>query len=72
MRCCACNRNLNDYESTLRSAATGEFLDMCMKCLDGLDIATQGREDLSPYESFEQDDFDDTGACTEGESDNEL
>ncbi len=58
MRCVTCNRALNDYESTLRHGTTGDFLDMCMKCLDGLDIPTQGREDLSPYEAFEQDDFD--------------
>ena len=58
MRCACCNRSLNDYESTLRSESTGQFLDMCMRCLDGLGIATQGREDLSPYEAFEQDDFD--------------
>lgn len=50
MRCVCCNKNLNDYESTLRSAATGDFLDMCNGCLDGLDIDTVGREDLSPYD----------------------
>lgn len=40
MRCYACNRNLSDYESTLRSATTGEFLDTCNKCLKDLDIPT--------------------------------
>ena len=55
MRCSCCNKNLSDYESTMRHAITGEFLDTCVRCLDGLDIPTQGREDLSPYESFDQD-----------------
>ena len=40
MRCYACNRNLSDYESTLRSATTGEYLDTCNKCLKDLDIPT--------------------------------
>lgn len=38
MRCQCCNKNLNDFESTLRSASTGEYLDMCRKCLKDLDI----------------------------------
>lgn len=50
MRCSCCNRNLNDYESTLKSASTGEYLDTCMSCLDDLGIDTIGRDDLSEYE----------------------
>lgn len=38
MRCYCCNRNLSDYESTLRSAISGQFLDTCKKCLQDLDI----------------------------------
>ena len=40
MRCCCCNSNLNDYESTLRSIRTGDYLDMCRKCLTDLNIET--------------------------------
>ncbi len=40
MRCCCCNRNLSDYESALKSATTGDYLDMCKKCLKDLDIPT--------------------------------
>lgn len=60
MRCSCCDRALNDYESTLRSATTGEYLDTCMKCLGGLDIETIGREDLSAYEEVdsEENNFD--------------
>lgn len=38
MRCYCCNRNLSDYESTLRSGISGQFLDTCKKCLKDLDI----------------------------------
>lgn len=38
MRCCCCNNNLNDYESTLKSVTTGDYLDMCKKCLRDLNI----------------------------------
>ena len=60
MRCYACQRALNDYESTLKSATTGDYLDTCMKCLDGLEIETLGREDLSAYEEVdsEEDNFE--------------
>lgn len=58
MRCLCCDRALNDYESTLKSANSGEYLDTCMKCLDGLDIETIGRDDLSMYDETE-DEFDD-------------
>lgn len=58
MRCVCCNRNLNDYESTLRHAETGAFLDTCLKCLDGLGIPTVGRDDLSEFESIEEEFLD--------------
>ena len=32
MRCLACNKNLSDFESTRKSAETGEFLDICNDC----------------------------------------
>lgn len=46
MRCSVCNKNLTDYESTLRHAITGDFLDTCKGCLKELDIPTKGRLDL--------------------------
>lgn len=55
MRCYCCQRALNDYESTLKSAVTGEYLDTCNKCLKDLNIKTIGREDLSAYEYAEDD-----------------
>lgn len=38
MRCQCCNRNLSDYESTLRHPDTLEFLDICKKCLEDIPI----------------------------------
>lgn len=56
MRCVCCNRLLNDYEATQRLVSTGDFADMCGKCLDGLDIPVVGRKDLKPDEYIEDDD----------------
>lgn len=33
MRCLACNDELTDFEATRRTSS-GEFLDLCEKCLD--------------------------------------
>lgn len=33
MRCLCCNEALTDYESTLRNAQTGNFIDTCIECL---------------------------------------
>lgn len=36
MKCLACNKTLNDYEAT-RKTASGEFLDMCSGCVSQAD-----------------------------------
>ena len=54
MRCDCCQKVLNDYETTLKHAITGEYLNTCTKCLKGLGIPTVGREDLDPCESTEE------------------
>lgn len=65
MRCTACNVDLSDYESTLRCANTGDFLDLCMACINasGFDCYND-RDDLrsladipeinSLFETFEE------------------
>lgn len=58
MKCCCCDRNLSDYESTQRHAETGAFLDMCNKCLVGLGIPSVGREDLSKKAEEEEYEYD--------------
>ena len=32
MRCLSCNAELNDFESTRKSAETNEFIDLCNYC----------------------------------------
>jgi hypothetical protein len=61
MRCQCCDRNLNDYESTRKHAETGDYLDICNKCISDLpEIPVEVRGDLSPYDELEEDfDWDD-------------
>jgi len=56
MRCSCCNKNLSDYESTLKSATTGDYLDTCKKCLQDLNIPTLPNP-RNPLEGA-PDDFD--------------
>jgi NAD-dependent SIR2 family protein deacetylase len=53
-RCVACNKNLNDYEST-RKDIHGVYLDMCNGCYKTIknDVVTVEREDLSTTEEVE-------------------
>ena len=47
MRCLACNKALTDFESTRKSAQSGDYLDMCNGCYFYTDneINTIDRED---------------------------
>ena len=60
MRCYSCNCALNDFESTRRTASTGDFLDMCNRCYKDIepDVPTISRDDLSPTEEIDLDAFD--------------
>jgi len=57
MRCIACNKNLNDFESTRKSATTGEYVDLCNHCFHNVeqDIESIVREDLRDEESIEDE-----------------
>lgn len=46
IRCECCDKNLSDYESTLRLVSTGDFADTCLKCLKGLSIDVVGKQSL--------------------------
>ncbi len=58
MRCISCNKILNDFESTRKSALTGEYLDMCNHCFSEIayDVDTIVREDLREDETLDEDD----------------
>ena len=49
MRCYCCDRELNEFESTRKSAVSGDYLDMCNKCFKGLGIPSIERTDLNPF-----------------------
>lgn len=56
MRCIACNKTLNDYESTRRHALTNEFLDLCNRCMKDMpNIPTKDRPDLVKEADFDDD-----------------
>jgi hypothetical protein len=53
-RCVACDKNLNDYEST-RKDLHGKYVDLCNSCYRPIqnDLPTIAREDLSPTQEIE-------------------
>lgn len=55
MRCLSCNVSLTDYESTRKSAVTGEYLDLCNSCFSSIsgEIGTIDREDLAHDEDMQ-------------------
>lgn len=59
MRCLACNKNLNDWESTVKTPS-GHYLDLCRFCLSSVkeDIDTRGNPLLSPDEEVLDTDSD--------------
>jgi len=57
VRCLACNKALNDFEATRKSATSGEFVDLCNHCFHNVeqDLETVVREDLRNEESYDED-----------------
>lgn len=56
MKCCACDTNLNDYEST-RKDLNGLYIDMCTPCFMTIkdDLIVIEREDLLVSEAIVED-----------------
>ena len=48
MRCIACDKQLSDFESTRKSATTGEYVDLCNTCFQSIqrELNADEREDL--------------------------
>ena len=50
MRCFCCDKRLSDYETTLKHAVTGEYLDTCLDCLSDIahdvPLPVKARKDL--------------------------
>ena len=53
MRCQACNKSLNDQESTRKSASTREYLDLCNGCFKTIQEVVKVVE--NPYFSSDDD-----------------
>jgi hypothetical protein len=68
MRCICCNKNLSDYESTLRHPTTNDFLDCCKKCLQDIPITPTegGVSENTQYYDDEDDVLDDYQDYDEG------
>lgn len=67
MRCVCCDKKLSDYESTLKHAVTGGYLDTCLGCLSEIaqdvPMPVKARKDLVP----DMDIYDDVDELTEQE-----
>jgi hypothetical protein len=57
MRCLACNKILNDFEATRKSATTGTYVDLCNHCFHDVeyDIQSLEREDLRETDDTESE-----------------
>jgi hypothetical protein len=60
MRCLACNCNLSDFESTRKSAYSGEYIDLCNRCFSSVssDMNTLERSDLGHDEGNIEESYD--------------
>ena len=72
MHCRACDRLLTEYQSTLKNAVTGQYLDLCKVCLEDVkpfvrlidrkdliteaDLDDEPDDDLDTMPSLEDDD----------------
>lgn len=71
MRCLCCNRNLSDYESTLKQVSTGDYADTCLKCLKDLDILVVGNNSNSREQPLEFTDVDEEDLTFDDEDEEE-
>jgi len=69
MRCYCCDTLLTDYESTLKSVNTNDYLDICLRCLKSVkdDIMYKDRVDL-----LSSEDVDDLDIYLDDYSDDEY
>jgi len=59
MRCYCCNALLTDYEATIKSVNSEDYIDMCLKCLKTVktDILYRDRVDLLSSEDIDDIDY---------------
>jgi len=55
MRCQCCDEELSDYESSLKSNTTGEYLDTCTGCLGEIpEVKYTGNKNLLETEDINE------------------
>ena len=64
MRCCACDALLNDYDVTVKSDVTKEYLDMCGHCRASISDLVDFADDI-----IDESDQSDHDVLTLGEDD---
>jgi len=56
MRCKSCNEVLSEYEASMKSAETKEFLDLCVSCAKDTGVHSYGNTSLMhEYEDYPED-----------------
>jgi hypothetical protein len=58
MRCLACDRRLNDRESTRRYSSTGDFIDLCDRCFSTISDDVPDLDDEAVDEGIDENEGD--------------
>jgi hypothetical protein len=58
MHCDCCDKLLTDYEASFKGKISGEYLNTCSKCLEGLGIAYTGNNIFTDKEVNELDEYE--------------
>lgn len=60
MRCCACDKILNDYERTKKYTGSHEYVDLCNECTRYLvesDVTVEGNWDYASLSDLEEENY---------------
>jgi hypothetical protein len=60
MRCLACDKRLNDRESTRKYSSSGTFVDLCDRCFSTISDEVPDIEGETPDWEWEEEDGTDT------------
>ena len=56
MRCYCCDCELSDYEATIKSEVTGQYLDCCNTCLKESGVFYVSKQEMDSFEGEKSDD----------------
>jgi hypothetical protein len=66
MRCLACDKRLNDRESTRKYSSSGAFVDLCNHCFATVAEDIPDLDDGVGSDYEEDEDYQQTGAADDG------